>query len=404
MIRRINIGIAIGFFLVAIVGFFPIIVFDGRSLGLIDLIGGVTKIGIDDTLSYLSAFPDVITGMVRTWILCGILAIVLPLVEGVLALLLKGKWVLLSAGLGIFANAVLKAVLATDIGQINDLVERFAGEGLIAFSPGTMALWVALHVIIAGLIIWELVLGWMGENRQVRYDDAEDMIDETVVQRGSVNYDDQLMGPRVIRPEEPAVEEMSIDEDEEDIVDEKGADVKMDKPMRPRNLDPEEEKRRDELFRRLGEEYYEMAHEDPLPEFLPLIDEITELIMEPEPEPEIEAEKTIIWEPPVKEPTVEEAKAEEPEEVAKAEEPEEDDEPRGSLDDMIDPAGSGGSRCCPECGVYLPEGAKFCEECGHRIIEEPKPVAKPRPLFCPNCGNMLKEGIKFCGKCGTKIG
>ena len=121
------------------------------------------------------------------------------------------------------------------------------------------------------------------------------------------------------------------------------------KPSYPRrDLTPAEEAQRDELFRQLGEAYYEGAFEDPLPQLLPLFDKLTELMKEPE--------KIVIL--------------------------------------------------CPNCGAEVEEGATFCEECGYRLIQPAPEVAqpaRPRVQHCPNCGNELGPDANFCGKCGTRI-
>src|SRR5579885_1232099 len=46
---------------------------------------------------------------------------------------------------------------------------------------------------------------------------------------------------------------------------------------------------------------------------------------------------------------------------------------------------------CPNCQTMNPANAKFCLECGNRLV------------VCPNCGtvNLLIE--KFCIECGTNI-
>ncbi|MBR4531941.1 SPFH domain-containing protein [bacterium] len=46
---------------------------------------------------------------------------------------------------------------------------------------------------------------------------------------------------------------------------------------------------------------------------------------------------------------------------------------------------------CPGCGKTVPEG-KFCSECG-------TPFARK----CPNCGVEAPAGSKFCNECGTKL-
>src|SRR4029453_377427 len=47
---------------------------------------------------------------------------------------------------------------------------------------------------------------------------------------------------------------------------------------------------------------------------------------------------------------------------------------------------------CPSCGFENPEGLKFCEECGTRLVRA-----------CPNCGQQVRPTAKFCGECGTAL-
>lgn len=49
---------------------------------------------------------------------------------------------------------------------------------------------------------------------------------------------------------------------------------------------------------------------------------------------------------------------------------------------------------CPQ-GHLVPQGAKFCPECGARMPEE--------PATCPN-GHPVPPGAKFCPECGARIG
>ena len=49
---------------------------------------------------------------------------------------------------------------------------------------------------------------------------------------------------------------------------------------------------------------------------------------------------------------------------------------------------------CPQ-GHLVPQGAKFCPECGARMPEE--------PATCPN-GHPIPPGAKFCPECGARIG
>ena len=47
---------------------------------------------------------------------------------------------------------------------------------------------------------------------------------------------------------------------------------------------------------------------------------------------------------------------------------------------------------CPECGGTIVKGAKFCPNCGKKLI-----------AVCPNCGKELVSGAKFCLECGTQV-
>ena len=50
---------------------------------------------------------------------------------------------------------------------------------------------------------------------------------------------------------------------------------------------------------------------------------------------------------------------------------------------------------CPNCNANVPNGAKFCPECGTKLAVK---------SFCPECGAQLNGAPKFCPECGTKIG
>lgn len=46
---------------------------------------------------------------------------------------------------------------------------------------------------------------------------------------------------------------------------------------------------------------------------------------------------------------------------------------------------------CRNCGAMLGEDAKFCSQCGEKVIR------------CSACGALLEENAKFCSQCGTKV-
>ena len=47
---------------------------------------------------------------------------------------------------------------------------------------------------------------------------------------------------------------------------------------------------------------------------------------------------------------------------------------------------------CLSCGFENPEGTKFCEECGTKLVR-----------VCPSCGHEVRPTAKFCGECGTSF-
>ncbi|MGH7964362.1 MAG: AAA family ATPase, partial [Candidatus Binatia bacterium] len=47
---------------------------------------------------------------------------------------------------------------------------------------------------------------------------------------------------------------------------------------------------------------------------------------------------------------------------------------------------------CPSCEFDNPDGAKFCEECGSKLVR-----------VCPSCGREVRPGAKFCAECGAPL-
>ena len=47
---------------------------------------------------------------------------------------------------------------------------------------------------------------------------------------------------------------------------------------------------------------------------------------------------------------------------------------------------------CPNCGSAVKDDAKFCPECGTKLL-----------TACPECGAKVKPGAKFCGECGASL-
>jgi hypothetical protein len=47
---------------------------------------------------------------------------------------------------------------------------------------------------------------------------------------------------------------------------------------------------------------------------------------------------------------------------------------------------------CPECKIELPEGSKFCNECGKKL-----------EVGCSECGHANPPASKFCLECGHSL-
>lgn len=60
-------------------------------------------------------------------------------------------------------------------------------------------------------------------------------------------------------------------------------------------------------------------------------------------------------------------------------------------------APQGGMMTCNQCGHSIPQGSKFCPECGAKVEA---PTGKK---FCSQCGNEVAPGAKFCPQCGNKF-
>lgn len=74
---------------------------------------------------------------------------------------------------------------------------------------------------------------------------------------------------------------------------------------------------------------------------------------------------------------------------------------------------------CTNCGNTVKEGEKFCNKCGHKLVDEITCVkcGKPLPadtkfcsycgakqlLTCPKCNTEIPPGNEFCSNCGNKM-
>lgn len=58
------------------------------------------------------------------------------------------------------------------------------------------------------------------------------------------------------------------------------------------------------------------------------------------------------------------------------------------------------------CGARVPEGAKFCGDCGCSLPTVPARNERdviPAKKTCPQCGSLVPKGAKHCGECGHAV-
>ena len=66
----------------------------------------------------------------------------------------------------------------------------------------------------------------------------------------------------------------------------------------------------------------------------------------------------------------------------------------GAMNDALNGAPTTLTKCV-KCGALLPNNAKFCLECGEKVMQT-------NTIVCPECGKTVMKG-KFCPECGHKF-
>ena len=70
----------------------------------------------------------------------------------------------------------------------------------------------------------------------------------------------------------------------------------------------------------------------------------------------------------------------------------------GAMNDALNQTSADTAAVCIKCGAALPANAKFCLECGEKVV----PKLPDNLIVCPECGNTVAKG-KFCPECGHKF-
>ncbi|MEM3018936.1 MAG: SPFH domain-containing protein [Candidatus Bathyarchaeia archaeon] len=58
---------------------------------------------------------------------------------------------------------------------------------------------------------------------------------------------------------------------------------------------------------------------------------------------------------------------------------------------------------CPKCGASMPQGSKFCSNCGSPLTGQPLASQGIQTKNCPNCNQAVPAESKFCLHCGFKF-
>ncbi|MEA5018514.1 MAG: zinc ribbon domain-containing protein [Erysipelotrichaceae bacterium] len=59
---------------------------------------------------------------------------------------------------------------------------------------------------------------------------------------------------------------------------------------------------------------------------------------------------------------------------------------------------------CKKCGAELKVNAKFCPDCGEKLVEEKVVEAKVEVgKHCPSCNEVLDKEVTFCPECGYQF-
>ncbi|MBO5924896.1 MAG: SPFH domain-containing protein [Clostridia bacterium] len=66
----------------------------------------------------------------------------------------------------------------------------------------------------------------------------------------------------------------------------------------------------------------------------------------------------------------------------------------GAMNDALNVSPTSQTKCA-KCGAILPNNAKFCLECGEKVMQS-------NTIVCPECGKTVIKG-KFCPECGHKF-
>ncbi|MDR2301623.1 MAG: SPFH domain-containing protein [Deltaproteobacteria bacterium] len=72
----------------------------------------------------------------------------------------------------------------------------------------------------------------------------------------------------------------------------------------------------------------------------------------------------------------------------------------GSMAQNLSVTGGGGTQC-PNCHGLIPDGKRFCPDCGQPLAQnQVKPPPQKAVITCDKCGTVIPDGAQFCPNCG----
>lgn len=163
------------FFLIMLTAFMPFVTIASgdlvQNVNLWNLQEVLDKTELTELIPWIGGAAAGARKIITFFLIAGILSIVFPLAEAVLSMVLRMKACLLSAALGVLVNAVLKVLMISRLTRINSVIggvlSQLGQEQLLEVRPnaGSLAVWILLHAVVAGVIAWVLICGRREETK-----------------------------------------------------------------------------------------------------------------------------------------------------------------------------------------------------------------------------------------------
>ena len=187
------------FLLVLVTAFMPLITINigGETQNL--TIWQIRELGQSfedaEALPFIGSFAGAanqiaIQRLVMFFSITGFISMAAAVVECVLTLILRGKWWILTSGLGVLVNATIKIIVTGRIHQISDYMNELAGlfggggQDLCYANTMSLTIWILIHVAIVGLIIWQVISGRKQDTRQSTFQKEQGLLIDEPFKKG----------------------------------------------------------------------------------------------------------------------------------------------------------------------------------------------------------------------------